>query len=224
MLRENAISQENSPSAPIPVGPIWGSTLIRTMFLAAALWAFQHSLFQVVKIFSATCWDGSVFDLKPPVDRLILIQAVTYGPLLEEFIFRKLLLNFLEKIGINVVFSIFVSAALFSLGHVEDFAHADIRTIFLSQCDHFLSGLLYATIYVKTKRIWYPVVAHIVSNALVLWLQGWLLCSMERNHSIVSFVAYIVFMIAMLALIIHGVSKLGSKTFDMRANKPEKLS
>src|SRR5690606_17954574 len=89
-----------------------------------------------------------------------LIRTVLFVPILEEFIFRKYLFNYLTKSRKQIPFSIIIMSLLFSLIHL-DFDY------FLY---YFLSGVFLSLIYLTSRTIIIPIIIHILINVLVLYL------------------------------------------------------
>src|SRR5690606_16967805 len=89
-----------------------------------------------------------------------LIRLVVIVWILEEFIFRKYLFNYLTKSRKQIPFSIIIMSLLFSLIHL-DFDY------FLY---YFLSGVLLSLIYLTSQTIIIPIIIHILINVLVLYL------------------------------------------------------
>lgn len=83
---------------------------------------------------------------------LILISII--GPIFEEIIFRKFLIDRTIKYGAAV--SIILSATLFG------FVHGNINQFFYA----FLLGGFFAYVYIKTGEIIYPIILHISLNLL----------------------------------------------------------
>jgi membrane protease YdiL (CAAX protease family) len=92
---------------------------------------------------------------------MTLLLAAIVGPLMEELVFRGLLLQRLAvKFGINQ--AIWTSSALFALLHVDSFLSA------------LLFGLLMSLLYLWTNNLWVPILIHWLNNALVLlWELAW---------------------------------------------------
>jgi membrane protease YdiL (CAAX protease family) len=83
------------------------------------------------------------------------------APVLEELFFRKFLLNkLLEKY--SLVTSIIVSSLLFSLIHIET-----PKNLFPT----LLFGILGGLIYIKTRRIAYPILFHFLYNLFIQLLR-----------------------------------------------------
>lgn len=89
-----------------------------------------------------------------------LLLPALIGPILEELVFRKALFGTLSK-WINLHFAAIISALIFALAHF-DFEHTLI---------YFVMGLVFTFLYVKTKRIIIPILAHMLMNFLVVLAQ-----------------------------------------------------
>ncbi|GHU36286.1 hypothetical protein FACS1894105_06390 [Clostridia bacterium] len=85
---------------------------------------------------------------------LTVFMVVILAPLAEEFFFRYLILNRLKRFGNT--FAIIVSSIFFG------FMHADLNAFFYATA----VGLVLAYSAIKTKSVWFPVLLHMVINAL----------------------------------------------------------
>ncbi|MCW9134423.1 CPBP family intramembrane metalloprotease [Bacillus paramycoides] len=85
---------------------------------------------------------------------LIVISII--GPILEEIVFRKILFGTLYK-KFNFFIAAIISSLVFAAIHF-DFTHLLVYTSM---------GLVFAFLYVKTKRIIVPIAAHVAMNTLV---------------------------------------------------------
>lgn len=85
---------------------------------------------------------------------LIVISII--GPILEEIVFRKILFGTLYK-KFNFFIAAIISSLVFAAIHF-DFTHLLVYTAM---------GLVFAFLYVKTKRIIVPIAAHVAMNTLV---------------------------------------------------------
>jgi len=92
---------------------------------------------------------------------LMILSSGIIGPIVEELLFRKILLNRLLNIY-SVKKAIIIETLIFALFHggVNGFIYA------------FVIGMLLSIIYVKYKNIKIPIICHMISNSLVLYLQG----------------------------------------------------
>jgi membrane protease YdiL (CAAX protease family) len=91
---------------------------------------------------------------------LFMIVVAVVAPILEEIIFRKVIFGSLYK-KYNFFISAFISALAFALVHL-DYTHLII---------YFAMGVTFSYLYVKTKRLLVPIVAHVAMNSLVLLVQ-----------------------------------------------------
>lgn len=80
------------------------------------------------------------------------LVAVLIAPMMEEFLFRKLIVDRSVKYGEGV--AVVLSGLMFGL------FHGNLNQFFYA----FLLGMLFAFIYVKTGNIWYTVILHMIVN------------------------------------------------------------
>ncbi|SCT26331.1 intramembrane glutamic endopeptidase MroQ [Staphylococcus caeli] len=95
---------------------------------------------------------------------IILISVV--GPILEEFVFRKVIFGELYQIihankKIKFLIAAIVSSVIFSA------AHADPSFFVI----YFGMGFIFAGLYTLTKRIWVPILVHMMQNGFVVIIQ-----------------------------------------------------
>lgn len=83
---------------------------------------------------------------------LIILVAVIIGPIVEELIFRKLLMDRLGIYGDRL--AIFVSAIAFGI------FHCNLYQFFYAT----LLGFVLAYMYSKTSNVWYPIGLHMIIN------------------------------------------------------------
>ncbi|MDX8363295.1 MULTISPECIES: CPBP family intramembrane glutamic endopeptidase [Bacillaceae] len=97
-----------------------------------------------------------IFELVP----LFIIVTSIIAPILEEIIFRKIIFGSLYK-KYNFWISALISSVIFALVHGEP--------------EHILiyssMGFTFAFLYVKTKRILVPIIAHVSMNTFVVLIQ-----------------------------------------------------
>ncbi|WP_298502353.1 CPBP family intramembrane glutamic endopeptidase [uncultured Methanobrevibacter sp.] len=101
-------------------------------------------------------------DIANPVQELInsseiwlnLALISIIGPIFEELFFRKLLIDRSIKYGAKV--SIILSATIFA------FFHGNLNQFFYA----FLIGGFFAYVYIKTGKIIYPIILHIIVNLM----------------------------------------------------------
>ncbi|WP_243299739.1 CPBP family intramembrane glutamic endopeptidase [Bacillus litorisediminis] len=90
----------------------------------------------------------------------IIIASSIAGPILEEIVFRKVIFGNLYQ-RTNFWIAGIASSLIFALFHF-DFQHIILYTF---------SGLAFAYLYVKTERIWVPIMAHVLFNTFVVVIQ-----------------------------------------------------
>lgn len=96
-----------------------------------------------------------------------ILVMVILAPVLEEYIFRKLLIDRLSKYG--ELTAMLFSATVFGLFHMNFFQ------FFYA----FGLGLLFAYIYTRTRNLLYPVLLHMIINFQGSVLAPWLLSSVD---------------------------------------------
>lgn len=85
----------------------------------------------------------------------LVVTAGIVAPVVEEFAFRGLLINkWGETMGVTK--ALFLSSFIFSVLHFQ---------LFLPQ---FMSGLVFGIAYIKTKKLWVPILLHALNNMLVI--------------------------------------------------------
>lgn len=89
----------------------------------------------------------------------ILITSII-GPILEEIVFRKIIFGSLYH-RFNFFLAALISSVIFALAHMEP------EHIIL----YSAMGFTFAFLYVKTKRILVPVIAHVSMNTFVVLIQ-----------------------------------------------------
>lgn len=101
----------------------------------------------------------SIFQEQP---LLIAVFACIIGPLMEELLFRQILLRYLRK-SLPTWLSIFIVGLAFALIHMHSLALSE----WVSAVDYLGGGLAFSIIYVKEKEnIYYPLVVHMIMNSL----------------------------------------------------------
>lgn len=113
------------------------------------------------------CWlSGSVSVISVQVnwkDLLLSLLAFFLGAFYEEILLRGYLLTRLCRTRLNVWASLIISSAIFSALHL-----ANQGISFLALIELFLSGITFGLMFLFTKNLWFPVIAHCAWN----WIQG----------------------------------------------------
>lgn len=117
---------------------------------------------------------------------IFVIMVALAGPLLEEFVFRKVIFGEIFNIlkGNKVIRFIIagtVSSALFAL------AHNDPNFIII----YFGMGFILAGFYVFTKRISVPIIIHMMMNSYVVLIQIFFADDIKKMQDSVSFILHL---------------------------------
>ena len=101
----------------------------------------------------------SIFQEQP---LLIAVFACIIGPLMEELLFRQILLRYLRK-SLPTWLSIFIVGLAFALIHMHSLSLSE----WVGAVGYLGGGLAFSIIYVKEKEnIYYPLLVHMLSNSL----------------------------------------------------------
>ncbi len=139
---------------------------------------------------------------------LLLISII--GPIFEEIIFRKLLIDRTIKYGAKV--SILLSAMLFGL------FHGNLNQFFYA----FLLGGFFAYIYIKTGKIKYTMILHIIVNLMGSVVSLFVMSSVENLISgpiqPLDLVIAIAYIMVILGSILIGLIKIirNYKNIDLK--------
>lgn len=96
-----------------------------------------------------------------PITALRLLGLAVVVPVIEELFWRSFLMRWLEKQNFLVVDpasvglrALLISSALFALEHSQWLAG-------------FIAGIVYGWLYMRTGKLWVPVIAHAVTNGML---------------------------------------------------------
>ena len=163
MLVSRVLPRANPLKSSMSVGQFLGAFCITTAMTAAG-----NLVSNFILIFFNSML-GSIPE--NPVEQMTsstnIWVTIAFGvilvPFLEELFFRRIVCSKLLPLGEG--YAVFVSAAIFGLihGNFYQFAYA------------FLVGALFAFIYVKTGRLIYTTILHMIVNFLGMVVAPWLL-------------------------------------------------
>ncbi|MFP7478502.1 CPBP family intramembrane glutamic endopeptidase [Terribacillus saccharophilus] len=105
---------------------------------------------------------SNILDAVREVPAFVLI-VVVFAPILEEIIFRKILFGEIYK-RTNFFVAVLISALVFGAVHGD----------FLHLLQYFVMGVVFAALYVQTKRIIVPIITHGLMNLMVVIIQLYL--------------------------------------------------
>lgn len=104
-------------------------------------------------------FDIDSVDLSPSAFVLSGIISIIFAPLLEELIFRGVLLNRL-KIRIGIIPSILITSILFAIGHDTG-----------GMLSAFVFGICMCILYLKTDNILVPMAVHFINNLFAVIIE-----------------------------------------------------
>ncbi|MEC3195761.1 CPBP family intramembrane metalloprotease [Bacillus cereus] len=132
---------------------------IKWVLIATVLAILSSMLFSYIKA-SLSIGTGNVANVnqKIEINLFYVLIPVLVAPVIEEFLFRKILPLGLEKLldQINRTTAIIIANGIFAAVHFDWFFFP-----------YFVNGCLYAWSYEKTKDLKIPMLAHISYNAFV---------------------------------------------------------
>lgn len=143
--------------ASIPLTIVWGIVGFFLVFFGQMIGAAIEMLVFGIEGGSQNTADIVSIAKGAPI---AILAIVVFGPILEEFVFRRVIFGSLVQTT-NFWVAAIVSAIFFALIHF-DFTHILLYTI---------CGLIFAFLYHQTKRIWTSIIAHILLNAFVTFVQ-----------------------------------------------------
>lgn len=87
----------------------------------------------------------------------LLISNIFFAPILQEFIFRKISIDYLVELNKSKISIIVFTAICFGISHIVDI----YQIIYTS-----LLGLVLGYVYLKERNVAYPIIIHLVNNVL----------------------------------------------------------
>ncbi|MET1030811.1 CPBP family intramembrane glutamic endopeptidase [Domibacillus tundrae] len=147
---------ERQKPVPLHFAALWA---ILGVFMAFAAQIIASSIETRLGIPQGSENTQDIIELVKGVPLVILAVAV-FGPILEEIVFRKIIFGSLYN-RLPFFFAALISSLMFSV------AHAELEHTIL----YAAMGFTFAFLYVKTKRIIVPIVAHVSMNTFVVLIQ-----------------------------------------------------
>ncbi|WP_456272650.1 CPBP family intramembrane glutamic endopeptidase [Bacillus sp. AK031] len=159
ILRKSESSTRLERSEPLSLGfsIAWAIAGIFMAFLAQSIAINIENLLGIEMGSDNTKTIVNIIDTVP----LAMIVAAVIGPILEEIVFRKIIFGVLYE-RFSFILSALISSVIFA------FAHFEPEHVLL----YSAMGFVFAFLYVKTKRIIVPIIAHVSMNSLVVLMQS----------------------------------------------------
>lgn len=129
------------------------SSFISSIFIVVSISLILNMLFFVFNLQNVSNISINIY--------LLIFSSGIIGPIVEEYLFRKILLNRLLELY-STKLAIIIECLIFAL------FHSGLNGIIYA----FIIGLILSIIYVKYKNINISIIAHMISNILVLFLMG----------------------------------------------------
>lgn len=120
-----------------------------------------------------------------------ILITVLVAPLIEEFISRKLIIDFALRKSFPVIYAMLASAIFFSAGHLFRLSSAEVLLKAAILSGTFLDGLVLAAIYIRTERIIYPVIAHIFINAFLSAPKSALEANVNSQNALIDYLPFV---------------------------------
>lgn len=142
--------------ASLPISILWGIVGFFMVLIGQSIGAWIESGLGIKQGSENTASLLSITDVAP----IAIIAIVFFGPILEEFVFRRVVFGSLVQTT-NFFVAALVSSIVFALIHL-DFPHIIIYAI---------SGFIFAFLYHRTKRIITSIIAHMMLNGFITIVQ-----------------------------------------------------
>ncbi len=159
LLRKNEkyTTIEKSVPLPLPQSIVWAVGGIFLAFVAQIIAVLIETSIGIEPGSENTEEIIQLIELFP----LLIIVSSILGPIIEEIVFRKVLFGMLYN-RFSFIVAALISSLLFALAHF-DFTHLILYTAM---------GIVFSYLYVRTKRIIVPIIAHVMMNTIVVVLQS----------------------------------------------------
>ncbi|MCM3389514.1 CPBP family intramembrane glutamic endopeptidase [Ureibacillus chungkukjangi] len=142
--------------ASIPVSIGWGVIGFFLVFLGQSIGAIIERSLGIQTSSENTEAIIKLTEIAP----IMILATVLLGPILEEFVFRRVVFGSIVQTQ-NFWVAGLISSIIFALIHF-DFTHIILYTI---------SGLIFAFLYFKTRRLLTSIIAHMLLNGFVTIVQ-----------------------------------------------------
>ncbi|HAQ06778.1 MAG TPA: CPBP family intramembrane metalloprotease [Bacillus bacterium] len=158
LLKKEYKTQSDLRGAASPVSSAgWA---VAGVFLALMAQSIAASIESMIGIEMGSENTQQIIDIIEKFPIVILVSSII-GPILEEIVFRKIIFGSLHK-KMNFFLAALISSVIFALAHFEP-EHVILYSAM---------GFTFAFLYVKTKRIIVPIVAHVTMNTFVVLIQS----------------------------------------------------
>lgn len=158
LLKKEYKTQDDLRGAASPASS--AAWAVAGVFLALMAQSFAASIESMIGIEMGSENTQQIINIIEQFPVVILVSSII-GPILEEIVFRKIIFGSLHK-KLNFFLAALISSVIFALAHFEP-EHVILYSAM---------GFTFAFLYVKTKRIIVPIIAHVTMNTFVVLLQS----------------------------------------------------
>lgn len=182
-----------------------GFICLSLMYIGSAVSAVFAA---VVEFFTKSPMTNSVNEMLSQTNIFIVIlMAVVIGPIIEELIYRKMILDRIRIYGER--FAIIFSAAVFAI------AHGNFFQVFYS----FALGCMWGYLYLKTNNIKITIGYHMFVNFVGSAVPMLLLHIADAQTEEISALIYIVYSLAIFTVMITGAVLMAASAKNMSFEK-----
>ena len=189
--------------------------LFLTLQIAASSYLLTFSSIQLARImaveflgaFYLTPSNSGLWEYPLIFDTLVF--TCTLFPIVEELVFRKLLLNFLN-IHLPEAIALAISAAVFALVHFTDYKGNAID-VFILGFNHFTMGMVLGYLYLRTAKLIYPIIVHMLHNLFVsipkpnAFYIGW---TGDSSGTMITAATHLLLSLVAVMLLLHALNKI----------------
>ena len=108
--------------------------------------------------------------ISPPATTWFFISTILLAPVVEEFVFRRLLYNFFALYNLSLLAHVAIVSSLFSFLHLGAVYGLDTYSVFYWMVYFFVCGSCFHLIRFYTDKLYIAIFAHAIHNALVLMI------------------------------------------------------
>jgi len=149
-----------------------------------------------------------VLSIKRPI--LVGFMTILMIAICEEYIYRGILIPLSLRLTNNKLFiSIIISSIGFAFAHVVNFEHGPFLVVLSQIILAFATGILFGTLYLKSKNLSLVIVLHLITDLSVLASSGSAtVLTNSQTYGILLIVVVISLIACLISLIqLHGFNK-----------------
>ena len=195
----------------LPFRPFRASITLPSLFIALGVSVIGYAASVAVSAFLG------IFGLQPvmadlsfpqePVSAAIFVLNITIvAPLVEEIVFRGIILNLLRRFGDSL--ALLLSSILFAAVHMN----------LVQMPNAFIMGLVIGYFTLCTGSLWTGVLIHILNNSLVLLLNDFMVMVPESQQMLLMLAVYTLYLILGIIALLLLLKNHSDMFFFLRSN------